>query len=347
MTDRLPRLTIPGDDASADNYLPVMGCGRIKTRPGASSEGTALRDAGAEKFLESFPKEMDQKDVAERMARLARLTHNAIQPIALRVDVYAAVDLLQKAIPVICDKSFQKLALSHPSGIARKVHLPKVMQILFPKEEKPGTFGLRMAEQPGHRTGYFPVVEKIILVTLRKAFPVGSGSGNEGVLILRSGGRDLAFAKPNLVSMAKQGSGCLMASVPVWFPVPAFVSGEALWTEPEIPGRRNAAGHDTHGHVDAAPVGGALHPRNHLVNPMPWQEGAIERKEGTFPDQVIDCGEGADRELPSEAIQAVWQIYHCAGGGRFKKILHGGFNAQIAASSMVTGAGAIEHLVRI
>jgi hypothetical protein len=173
------------------------------------------------------------------------------------------------------------------------------MQILFPKEEKPGTFGLRMAEQPSHRTGYFPAVEEIPLVRLRKVFPVGYGSGNEGVLILRGGGRDIAFAKPNLVPMAKQGSGCLMASMPVWFPVPAFVSGEALWAESEIPGRWNAAGHDTHGHVDAAPVGGALHPGDQLVNPVPWQEGAIERKEGIFLDQAIDCGEGTNRELPS------------------------------------------------
>jgi hypothetical protein len=324
-----------------------MGYGRIKTRPGASSEGTAFRDASAEKFLEPFPQEVDQKDVAERMARLARFAHNAIQPIALRVDVYATVDLLQKTIPVICNKPFQKLALSHPSGIARKVHLPKVMQILFPKEEKPRTFGLRMAEQPSHRTGYFPIVLEIPLVRLRQVFPVGYGSGNEGVLILGGGGRDIAFAKPYLMFMTKQGSGRLMASVPVWFPVPTLVSGEALWAESEIPGRRNAAGHDTHGHVDAAPVGGALHPGDHLVNPIPWQEGAIERKKGIFPDQAIDCGEGAGRELPSEAIQAVWQIYHRAGGGRSEKILHGGFDAQIAASSMVTGTGAVEHLVWI
>jgi hypothetical protein len=115
MADRLPRLTIPGDDTPADKCLPVMGYGRIKTRPGTSSKGPALRDAGAEKLLEPCPKKMDQKDVAERMARLSRLAHNAIQPIVLRVDVYAAVDLRQKAIPVMCDKPLQKLTLSHPA----------------------------------------------------------------------------------------------------------------------------------------------------------------------------------------------------------------------------------------
>jgi len=299
MTDRLSRFTIPGDDASADNCLPVMGYCRIKARPRASSKGTVFRNAGAEKFLKPCPKEMDQKDVPERMARLSRLAHNSIQPIILRADVYAAVDLLQKAIPVICGKPLQKLALSHPSGIARKVHLPEVMQILFPKKEKSGTFGLRMAEQPSHRTGYFPAVLEIPLVRLRKVFPVGFGSGNEGVLILRGGGRNIAFAKPYLVSMAKQGSGRLMASVPVRFPVLTLVSSETLWAKPKIPGRWNAASHDTHGHVNAAPVGGALHPGNHLVNPIPWQEGAIERKEGIFLDQAINCGEGAGRELPS------------------------------------------------
>jgi hypothetical protein len=115
MADRLPRLRISGDDAPADNCLPVMGYGRIKTRPGTSSEGAALRDAGAEKFLEPCPKKMDQKDMAERMARLSRLAHNSIQPIVLRVDVYPAVDLLQKAIPVMCGKPLQKLTLSHPA----------------------------------------------------------------------------------------------------------------------------------------------------------------------------------------------------------------------------------------
>jgi hypothetical protein len=173
------------------------------------------------------------------------------------------------------------------------------MQVLFPKEKKPGTFCLRMAEQPRHRTGYFPAVLKIPLVRLRKVFPVGYGGGNEGVLILRGGGRDIAFAKPHFVSMAKQDSGRLMAPVPVWLPVPVLISGEALWAESEIPRRWNAASHDAHGHMDAAPVGEALHPIDHPVNPMPWQERAIKRKKGVFPDQTINCGERPGRELPS------------------------------------------------
>ena len=115
MPDRLPRFTIPGNDAPEDNCLPVMGYGRIEARPRAPSEGTALWNAGTEKFLNPFPKEVDQKDVAKRMARLAWLAHNAIQPIVLRVDVYAAVDLLQKAISVMCGKPLQKLTLSHPT----------------------------------------------------------------------------------------------------------------------------------------------------------------------------------------------------------------------------------------